>query len=462
MELSNLKAIETGIVLAGTLLLFSLMVTATNEFVGRLINLRGRILRMFFLRFLGSELAQTLEQNVWITFHKKQSWTERNLGLHRRPKKISPTDFARAILMDCTQESMHTLIHWCNANQLLLPPTLFQMKFKIFWSNDLKVSELVKKWSTNNSDDLPFRERLAEIYSYPNLALLNELDAWIKANATEDQIQWKEILEASTLHSGASAEFKDTYNKYRMAEGISQPVLSEKLFNSGKLFISGLPEPAKSYFQTLYQEAQGDAQVFQKKLETWYEESLNKISLWYQDRMVLISIVIGFLLAFAMNISPIILTEELWKNDKMRTQMADYYSQDSVQFKMKKMLTTMERNSELKKEIHLLEVQNKESNDSILTVLNQKKLDSLNTLFMNQSLLVMNEATHTLKSLEAETELPIGWKGKDFSKLSLIEILKMFFGYTLMGIFCSWGAPFWYELLARLISTRKLIKGNSQ
>jgi hypothetical protein len=176
MDIFNIKAIETGIVLAGTILLFSLMVTACNEFLVRLLNLRGRILRMFFLRFLGSDLAKSLEQNVWITFHKKPSWWERLIKRKRRPKEVSPVDFARAILLECTQDSVAGILSWSTANRLFLPHNLFDVPFRISWQNEEKILLVLQKWHDAQTTNTQQKETLATLLHTPSLNKLGVMD----------------------------------------------------------------------------------------------------------------------------------------------------------------------------------------------------------------------------------------------------------------------------------------------
>jgi len=460
MDLYNLKAIETGIVLAGTILLFSLLVTAANEFTVRMLNMRGRLLRMFFIRFLGSDLAKNLEQNVWITFHRTRMKKHPITGTIRRPKEVLPQDFARAIMMECTRDSIATMLRYCKLNRAYLPTHIFDTPFRIAWPDEEEVTALLQKWHDAPHTDIPRKEMLATLLHHATLQQLSVLKEWIEKQFPEDITTWQKYLEDAVLDSRANEEFAEEYKRYRMADAASVPAIREKILHQGKIVISCLPEPARSYFQVLYQEAEGDTLKFQKNLEIWYDHQMGRLSRWYQDRMIFISIGIGCLLAGLMNVNPIILTESLWKDDALRIEMANYYAQDSTLNAMHDMVNEMDFNKNLKKEIESIE--NKISTaDSSSKVLLNKKLDSLNTDYLNRSLLVMNTATQQIRALQSKQRLPIGWEGKSISEEIEKNCVKLILGWILMGILASWGAPFWYEVLARLISARKLMQSSS-
>ncbi len=152
--------------------------------------------------------------------------------------------------------------------------------------------------------------------------------------------------------------------------------------------------------------------------------------------------------------------EQMKQANALRIEMANYYAEDSTLTAMHNMVNEMNFNKNLKKEIDAIENKISTADSSSKVSLN-RRLDSLNTDYLNRSLLVMNTATQQIRALQSEQRLPIGWEGKSFCAEMGKNGLKLILGWMLMGILASWGAPFWYEVLARLISTRKLMQSSS-
>lgn len=55
---------------------------------------------------------------------------------------------------------------------------------------------------------------------------------------------------------------------------------------------------------------------------------------------------------------------------------------------------------------------------------------------------------------EIRRPLGLGWEGVDLRELELVDLLSKFFGYILTALAVSLGAPFWFDLLKKLVNIR--------
>ncbi len=55
---------------------------------------------------------------------------------------------------------------------------------------------------------------------------------------------------------------------------------------------------------------------------------------------------------------------------------------------------------------------------------------------------------------EIRRPLGLGWEGVDLRELELVDLLSKFFGYILTALAVSMGAPFWFDLLKKLVNIR--------
>lgn len=169
-------------------------------------------------------------------------------------------------------------------------------------------------------------------------------------------------------------------------------------------------------------QARGDLSTFEKHLETWYSDGMDRVSAWYKRYTQRVLLVIGLVLAIALNVDSVRVARTLWVDRDVRQAMVDEaskYSQDQPQ--------------------------PPEANASAKDLMN--KLDDRVTAF--------NGATAKL--------LPIGWKhapwtyggyfGRNFPKT--IETLV---GWIITGLAISLGAAFWFDLLNKFMVVRSTIK----
>ncbi|HEV7389294.1 MAG TPA: hypothetical protein VGN73_11845 [Gemmatimonadaceae bacterium] len=159
-----------------------------------------------------------------------------------------------------------------------------------------------------------------------------------------------------------------------------------------------------------------------KNLEDWFDSSMDRVSGWYKRRTQYWLLGIGFVMAAALNINALRIGEGLWRDKALRESLT------------KRAEAT---------------AQNPEHQRSLTDSVGRDK-DLKNTLA-------------DLKTLN----LPIGWtdtakheaRARFSSKAGGIWFLVVaLLGYSLTALAVSLGAPFWFDLLNKVIVLRSTVK----
>ena len=78
-------------------------------------------------------------------------------------------------------------------------------------------------------------------------------------------------------------------------------------------------------------EAKGDADVFKRQLERWYNETMDRVGGWYKRRLQFFTFLLGLLVAFSLNVDTISIARKLTAESNIRMEMVklatDYVSQ---------------------------------------------------------------------------------------------------------------------------------------
>ena len=89
--------------------------------------------------------------------------------------------------------------------------------------------------------------------------------------------------------------------------------------------IEGLSIGAETKYQLkmLWQQAANDKEKFKALIENWYEDQMDRVAGWYKRKLTFLTFVIGLLIAGLFNVDSISLTTELVKNEDMRTMLVE-------------------------------------------------------------------------------------------------------------------------------------------
>lgn len=160
-------------------------------------------------------------------------------------------------------------------------------------------------------------------------------------------------------------------------------------------------------------DAEGDLDKFKKSLEKWFTDTMDRASGWYKRQIQLITITVGLIISIAMNVNTFEIVSRLSKDKAAREQI-----------------------------VNIAENYVKDRQSSDLDSSTAKRLDSL----------VMT--AHNLYKTDVEpvnSIIGLGWSSwENFFEGFWNSIL----GCLVTAIAISLGAPFWFDLLGKVVKIR--------
>jgi hypothetical protein len=190
--------------------------------------------------------------------------------------------------------------------------------------------------------------------------------------------------------------------------------LEEQLHNGIQEIKKVNPETGK-YLEILYQEADGKVAHFEQLAENWFNETMDRATGWYKKQTQKITLLVAFTVALSFNVDTIQIVKNLSYNPQQAEQLASIADQ---------YLKTKQNSSQ---------PENREADEQLQASLQQAQL-----MLADQRELQ-----------EANAVLGLGWQG-----ISGINILYSVFGCMLTALAISLGAPFWFDLLSKMMQLR--------
>jgi hypothetical protein len=83
----------------------------------------------------------------------------------------------------------------------------------------------------------------------------------------------------------------------------------------------------RQLLQTLLEVAPGDINVLRKNVEEWYNDSMDRVSGWYKRKAQLIIIILSFLIAVLFNADTVMLARAFWNDPVLRANTANAAAQ---------------------------------------------------------------------------------------------------------------------------------------
>lgn len=211
------------------------------------------------------------------------------------------------------------------------------------------------------------------------------------------------------------------------------PLIQQALF-TGKTLWGESPEfspQTLSYLRSLWADAQGDVEKFSSLLEQWFDDTMERVSGWFKKKTLLILFFIGLTLAIIFNIDTISIAGKLSKDPKLAAQLADNAS------------VYIQNNKEIL-------IQQFALPDSSMNTGNEVNKNNLDSIIIKSNSL-MNTANDLVNGSIKDSNklLGLGWENSttNFHWWSIL-------GWLITALAISLGAPFWFDLLNKLMQLR--------
>jgi len=234
-------------------------------------------------------------------------------------------------------------------------------------------------------------------------------------------------------------------DKFKPGENAALKI-NESLFTDASTI--GLMPDTKLHLQSLMADANGDIDKFKMMLEKWFDDTMERATGWYKRKVQFLLLVIGFFLAGIFNVDTIAIVQKLSTDKdaraalvKMATSNYKSFAVDSSDIKSLDSTLLSNLKSSMTKSNNILSSGFvPDTRDSIIS----NSIQVIRVRNDEKTGLVYYEATldsakfykaYNQKAVRAYTETTI-W------------------GWLITALAISLGAPFWYDLLSKLVKIK--------
>ena len=193
-----------------------------------------------------------------------------------------------------------------------------------------------------------------------------------------------------------------------------------------------------SYLKTIWADSQGDVDKFRGSLEQWFDDTMERASGWYKRRTQLYLCIIGLILAGSFNIDTISIAGKLAHDPRLAAQMANNAS------------IFIQNHQELGKQLASAQ-QDSPKPDAKKVQADMSKMLEKSTGLLDSAYSMSNR-----NIAEVNQVMGLGWSAADdnFGWLSIP-------GWLITALAISLGAPFWFDLLNKLMKLRSSVAASS-
>lgn len=231
-----------------------------------------------------------------------------------------------------------------------------------------------------------------------------------------------------------------------------QKSLDDKITNWGKAKIS---EETLSYLKSIWADANGDVVKFKRHLENWFDETMDRTSGWYKKHTQLVLFFVGLSIAVVFNVDTLKIVDKLERDPKLREQMvqqANAFVQAHPDLDSELMKQKIEYNKSRTSISKADSAINKNGNIALEDSLELIKFQLLkarrDTLLNRADQLIRNDINSVHHSLGLD------WQSFKCNSNLFTCLLKSMLGWIITAIALSLGAPFWFDLLNKLMKLR--------
>lgn len=248
-----------------------------------------------------------------------------------------------------------------------------------------------------------------------------DLEGWMKDTFNKDDFGKKllqhKLIDGLTAKGNRTSYIPSDTFVHALLDSINksdQPYTIESLNSS--ILTSNLPEDLKRRIMQSIAEAQGNIQLVRKDIETWFNQAMERVSGTYKkfaQKVILITslLVVGFL-----NVDTINIIQYLYNHPEKSQALANHISE------------VVEKG----------ELQIPASADTVKATQEKIKKDI--------------DDLSKLKSELDNTKIPMGWEGQ--KSLEGFGIISKIIGLLMTAFAAAIGAPFWFDLLNKLVNLR--------
>ena len=213
----------------------------------------------------------------------------------------------------------------------------------------------------------------------------------------------------------------------------------------------------------IYYDAKGDSSRFQQLLEAWYEEVSARASGWYKKQTQFYLLLMGFFIAWQFNVDTLSIYKIVAKDDKARDAIVTIATKAPEKLRPVvdkiKSDAAVKDNNDKNQDTYLSktykDLQADADNANLVLGMGKPFKDSLNSnaekLVAKPSKITPKERARLLKEQAKYQKEICNWK---YSEKQIGGQLNTIIGWFITALAISLGAPFWFDLLNKLVQLR--------
>ncbi len=179
-----------------------------------------------------------------------------------------------------------------------------------------------------------------------------------------------------------------------------------KVFDDLEKTIGTLPDSdIKKTLQVFLAGTEKRIQDVRKNIENYFDQAMDRVSGWYRRKIQLIALIVALVVAVGLNADSLIIADTLYRDSTVRASVAAAATEIIEQ---------------------------------------AAEADSL-------------KAPQTIEQVQEEFEklkLPMGWSDPGLRPEGFVGWIKKLLGWLLTGLAVSLGAPFWFDVLSKVVKVR--------
>jgi hypothetical protein len=220
-----------------------------------------------------------------------------------------------------------------------------------------------------------------------------------------------------------------------------------RMKNAFENYIEGVNQleegPHKTLLATLGQHAK-DVKSLSTSIEKWFNDSMDRVSGWYKRKMRIVILSVSAAVTIAFNVDTVHIILAVKADPVLRQHLNDLGDKllaDSVINR-----TVLQQGSDLEYYEDYVNDSSINASDSLLFETEDQRVPADTTLNHQHEKL---EQFLYMKKLVRDSDLPIGWEIKKDNPLPYT-----FLGWVITTFALSAGAPFWFDILKKLVNIR--------
>lgn len=299
------------------------------------------------------------------------------------------------------------------------------------------------------------------MYSHPMITALrkniNSLPQYI-SNA-----MFSQVLTDVVGNFGREYAFSEAHKKIMLSPGTTDPF---ERFHQGvsnmeqtdlKLLLLNMVEKSISLAGN---DPSKRLEILDAQIQQWYSDQMDRTSGWFKDMMGSRIRWLSLVVALLLNVNSIEVFKSLYSSPQLRAEIVPVAEQLADNYKKQLTDTSL---SEYQKELRAVSLTEfkQAKNDSAFRKLDTllakiQQIDSIRHIRDSARLVAFKNTNDVLNDLSG-LGIPIGWRSSipPFKPGGVYPLFWWIIGITITTFAISFGAPFWFDLLLKLVNMRK-------